>query len=350
MRIKSSPNKMEIEDAKRTGQLLLLWLEIWPHCHLNCGFCFNHGGWAAKSPDWLTINDYYRIIDEFVALRGKYLGIPGYGEPFHSSNLNLTLDILKHALQKGVKSYIFTTADLINEELARQLKELDVTLMVKFNSFNEEVQDSLVGSRGYTARRTRSLNLLLKLGFNKPQFDEECAITQLAFVTSIIPENREEIAKIWEYCHENNIFPDIDTILPKGRGKDYATSSTESIQKIFLALTGAEVKSPTYINGHCDRTMYGLYINYKGEIFPCLGCKGENGDKISIGHVEGGLVQAWNSPLEKKIRHRDYSGKCTSCEHFQKHECNSCFGRCCTQCSENYIEMSGCPFYKKGSL
>jgi len=350
MRIKSSPNKMEIEEAKKTGQLLLLWLEICPYCHLNCGFCFNHGGRVAKSPDWLTINDYYKIIDEFVFLGGKYLGIPGYGEPFHTNNLNLTLNILKYALQKGIKSYVFTTADLINVELALQLKELDITLMVKFNSFNEEAQDQLVGNIGYTSKRNKALDILIKFGFNKPQLDEEGVMTQLAFVTSIVPENSEEVAKIWEYCLKNNIFPDIDTLLPKGRGKDYTTSSAESIQKIFWTLTGTEVKSPTYINGHCDRTMYGLYINYKGEIFPCLGCKGENGNKISLGHVEGGLAQAWNSPLEKKIRHRDYSGKCTSCEHFQKHECNSCFGRCCTKCSEECIEMSGCPFYKIGSL
>lgn len=350
MRIKSSPTKLEIENARNNGQLMLLWLEIWPNCHLNCSFCFNHGGRAPQTPDWLTVDDYYKIIDEFIALGGKYLGIPGYGEPFHPRNLNLTLNILEHALQKGVKSYVFTTADLINEDLALQLKKLDVTLMIKFNSFDEEIQDGLVGSRGYTARRAKTLELLIKLGFNKPEIDEEGVTTRLAFVTSIVPENGEEIKRIWEYCHQNNIYPDIDTILPKGRGRDYTCSSAEKIEEIFKALTGHEVKSPTYIDGHCDRTMYGLYISYKGEIFPCLGCKGENGDKACIGHIKSGLTLAWNCTLEKKIRSRDYSGKCTTCEHYIDGKCNSCIGRCCTKCTEDCIEMDGCSFYKKASI
>ncbi|MCX6740772.1 MAG: 4Fe-4S cluster-binding domain-containing protein [Candidatus Parcubacteria bacterium] len=345
MRLFATPSKIEVSEAKKHGRLLVLWLEIWPSCHLNCQFCFNNGGRASKEESWLKVEDYYRMIDEFASLGGKYIGIPGYGEPFHPQNVELTISIIRYAKERQVKTYVFTTADLIGLDLAKQLDELKVTLMVKFNSFKASIQDTLVGVSGYAAKRAKALEILKQLDFTKNEKGDDGEVTtRLGFVTSIIPENENEIEEIWKYCLANNIYPDVDTILPSGRGECFQATSPEKIREICKSATGKDLKSPTYLDGHCDRTQYGLYVNYQGKIFPCLGCK-SNGKKISLGNVGAGLALAWNMVLMRKIRNRDYFGKCATCQHFQNNECNSCFGRCCTKCSEDEIKMEGCPFY-----
>ena len=40
--------------------------------------------------------------------------------------------------------------------------------MMKFHSFTDEIEDKLVGVRGYAAKRNKVLELLIEAGFNAP--------------------------------------------------------------------------------------------------------------------------------------------------------------------------------------
>jgi len=96
---------------KAGGGLLELWLEVGPACHLHCGFCFN-----------------------------------GNGEPFHSGNCETTMFIAREAARLGLRTNIFTSGDLLTEELANELHSFGVSLSLKWNSFRPAVQDRLGSS------------------------------------------------------------------------------------------------------------------------------------------------------------------------------------------------------------
>ncbi|MBL7045191.1 MAG: radical SAM protein [Parcubacteria group bacterium] len=340
-----APTENEICSVVTNGKLLTLWVEIPPHCHLNCGFCFNNGGNQVIGPNALTKLDYSNILQEFANMGGKTLAIPGNGEPLYKKNLRVTLHILDYAKELGIRTTLFTTGDLVDVKIASRLYETGVSLMVKFNSFHASVQDQLVGNSRYTERRKKALKIISDIGF----MQRLNGFTRIGFVTSILPENTVEIPQIWQYCLENNIAPDIDLILPLGRsdGNSEFLVAADTVNQISSSLTGNNMCSPTYLGEKgCQRPQYGLYMDYTGSIYPCLGCKDKShsGSYIPLG--EKSLSTAWNLPLMQKIRSREYSGTCAECANFKNGDCSSCFGRCCIGCTEETVTMEKCMFFR----
>jgi len=328
-----SQQEKEIE-----GKLLEFWLEIWPYCHLHCSFCFNSAG-EFSGNGLLPTEEYLKILSEFKQMGGRVVAIPGFGEPLHPKNSELTFKILDFANRLKLRTILFTAGDLINEEIIRRLNATNTSVMMKFNSFRDDVQDSLVGKKDYARKRNQAIKLLVEAGFTR---DEE---TRLAFVTSILKENEFEIPDIFRYCLKNNIYPDIDTLLSLGRGCDCDQVENEKTKNIFGELRKISKDefgyqweiSPTYVGGKCTRYRNHLYMDCFGNVSPCLGA-----NKRGIFLAKNSLSEAWNHPLQKKIRARDYSGKCTKCQSFQKQTCNSCLGRFAETITVEEIKTIGC--------
>jgi len=131
---------------KAGGGLLELWLEVGPACHLHCGFCFNGNGESRIAFGLLSPAEHLDILQQFRALGGVSLGIPGNGEPFHSGNCETTMFIAREAARLGLRTNIFTSGDLLTEELANELHSFGVSLSLKWNSFRPAVQDRLGSS------------------------------------------------------------------------------------------------------------------------------------------------------------------------------------------------------------
>lgn len=345
-RIEAILSHTEKEAGK--GQLLELWLEIWPYCHLCCSYCFNAAGKGQEFEGLLPVVDYLSLLESFKALGGRVIGIPGFGEPFHPRNLDLTLAIIKQARELDIRSYVFTTGDLINEHLAKELYDLDVSLMIKFNSSLENIQDKLVCTSGYTKKRERALEILKGLGFNDLKEDVNGhPTTKLGYVTSILPENYDELPELFRYCRQNNIYPDIDTLLHFGRSQD-SKDEEQSVRKMMTLLQEIDKEefgnswemSPAYIAGSCDRYAYHLYMDFHGNISPCLGANKKGVVLRNLSEPDA-LAKAWHSPLMEIVRNRAYQGKCQECKNFKLKTCNSCLGRYADieQCQ---VETFGC--------
>lgn len=335
------------EERRPNGQLKELWLEVGPACHLACSYCFSAAGGTILHNNGISLAQYLDVLAQFKDLGGKFVGMPGFGEPFHSQNIKTTLGILEKAARLGLRSHVFSAGDLITDDIARKLKDMSVSLGIKFNSFNPGLQDSLVNSPGYSERRDKALKILARLRFNCP---ETRGRTLLAFVTSVMRRNHKEIPSIYRFCRENNIFPDMDSmLLPFGRA-DLITAEDEQIAKRTFAILRKideeeygyrwESNSPCYAGAACDRCYYHLYIDYRGNISPCLGA---NKKEVYLGNVgRQSLEEMWASPLMKKIRQRDYAGKCAECAHFKNNTCNSCLGRFASELSVARIDTKGC--------
>jgi MoaA/NifB/PqqE/SkfB family radical SAM enzyme len=354
MRTKLCATVSDKEKHLCPNSLLELWIEVWPFCHLNYSYCFNAGGNTGFSPQLLLQEEYLDLLNQFKKLGGRAIGIPGNGEPLHARNYDLLINLSRWAQAAGIKTYVFTTGDLIDEVKADELFDVGLSLMIKCNSFKPEVQDLLVRVSGYTSRRQGCLELLQRKGFNRPEFDQDNnQTTRFALVTSILAENYAELPKMFRWCRQNNVLPDIDTILEACRGTEYSgchpTLSTDLVRSTFQVLQQIDRAefgndwdiTPTYVDGYCDRYRYHLYVDCWGNISPCLGA---NKRGIFLGNIRQGysLTEAWESPLMIRIRDRNYSGKCATCAHFKAQNCNSCLGRFTNITGTNCIDTTGC--------
>ena len=147
-----------------------LWIEIPGDCHLNCGYCLafenkndfkfiNHERIDVRD-NLLSINDYLSVLEDFrdkfplsteEKSRGikKLVAIPAAGEPFFSERMrNYAYAIIDFCEKNDMIITIFTTGDLINDDDIKSLKPLkNIRLIIKFNSFNELIQDKIVGRK-----------------------------------------------------------------------------------------------------------------------------------------------------------------------------------------------------------
>ena len=357
-------------DLNAGDGLKSLWIEIPEYCHLYCSYCFastnsnqNRNCTTRKSEEYLVWDDYKKLLTDFADAGGKFLGIPGRGEPFHDKNLDLVKKIINLAEDLKLKTTIFTTGETIfftpkyssedgekkilrtdieaKYDIMNFLKTKDVVLLIKWNSDDHAVQDRLVNTDNYAELRERALNLLLDNGFNQAN------TPKLGIVTSILKDNKTEIVDLYRKNHkQKGLIFDCDTILPRGRGNKYLTDNKANLTHEELKNIFAELKKEgailtcqggTYVGVACDRILHHLYVSITGDVYPCIGCF-ETGSKkdFKLGNIKTGgkhenILKFWNDPIRTKLRtdiDEVFDGVCKKCRNFKDKTCYSCLGRC----------------------
>lgn len=331
---------------KKTGRLQSLWMEIPWHCNLACTYCYARGGERHDNIVPLTRDEYASILDQAVEMGVDSIGIPGTGEPFFGKNFDLTMWLLHECDRRGIYVTLFTTGEFITPELAAELFELPVELMLKGNTLDPEYQDRFVSSperqiHGYGAARNRAIEVMMAAGFNDAtEAAKHGRQSRMALVTSIMTDEEEgglsnidEMEEIYRFCRDRNIIADIDTILKRGRALECGLTAGDSrIMEVLQSLRRIAIEeygdknaalSSTYVETVCDRYHHHLYIDVSGQIRPCIGSM-----DVDLGNIRTTtLAEAWESEERHIIRSRRYAGKCASCANFQEKKCHSCLGR-----------------------
>jgi len=176
------------------GDLREIWIEIPGDCHLNCSYCFAYENKqdfefnkvcqeiirTDKRKDLLSLDEILRNIREFdedflltekERAEGvkKRLAIPAAGEPFVNDRMrNYVYGVLDECKRRDIVATIFTTGDKITETDMDRLNQYgdNLRLFIKYNSKIPELQDKLVGRKGYTEKRNQVLQRLVERGFN----------------------------------------------------------------------------------------------------------------------------------------------------------------------------------------
>ena len=305
-----------------------IWIELSKSCNHKCNYCFQSTEKGIdNNPNNLTEEQYLNILHQAIQMSINEVGIPGAGEPFHPQNIKLLFKILELNVNHNIHTTIFTHLDFFNEELIQKLNTYGdkITILAKFNSLKHELQDWFDGVKGYGKKRDEVLQLLYKYNFNDNK--------RLGFVTSVMTKNYDEMPDILRYCRKNNVIPDIDVLLPCGRGKDNPLNpSDDEIRNMYKKLSKIDKKEfgkkwePTcsYLGEYsCNRYNHHLYIDKEGNVRPCLGAYG-----VKLGNINTKpLKEMWNSREMRVIQQRMYDGKCTECKKFETKKCNSCLGR-----------------------
>lgn len=344
--------------TKAGGELRSMWIETPGWCDLYCQYCFAATRKIDRDPNNLTLSEYRQLINSFADMGGRDLGIPGTGEPFHRdeqmgvSNCQLTLDILDCCKAAGVCLTVFTTGHWIDAALAERLSEYDVVLLLKYNSMDEKIQNTLVGINGknpqfnYALERDHALLVLMANGFNKPAFGKK---SRLGIVTSVMNANKHELPMLLRFARTHNLIFDCDTILERGRGKSFdeagGSPGDDEMREIFCTLQHIDAEeygnhwhiSRSYVGTCCDRFRHHLYVSKTGDVHPCVGAT-----TVHLGNIRTASLQdCWDTPAMMVIRNHKYVGKCAECLNFEEERCYSCLGRCTTMLTNSQIEADG---------
>ncbi|MBT4824306.1 radical SAM protein [Candidatus Woesearchaeota archaeon] len=326
-----------------------LWIEIGGSCHLKCTYCFAESGGIDNDERNIPIKDILAYLGEFKELGGSRIAVVGAGEPFHARNIADLFEVIDHNTDNNIATTIFTTGDLLTDTIIDMLDaHQNLTLLVKYNTSDPEIQDKLVQNQGYTNRRQQALERLMERGYNDGK--------RLGIVTPVMEGNYDEISDILRFARNNNLIFDADTIIPRGRGGTCGLNPED--QKIKQVLTDLqridkeefgnqwEITSSYVGSPPCTRFNQHLYIDKLGLVHPCV----SSADVLLGDAREQSLGEIWNSRLALIIRDHIYVGKCTTCKNFNEEselnkgmkKCYSCLGRSTTDLTTESLERDGC--------
>lgn len=304
-----------VEEAENENKLLNLDLDMSNICNLKCIYCdkTSVGERHCKKENELLLEEYYDIIKQAKKLGCKNLQFIGAGEPMLDPNF---WKIIEFASKLGILSVIYTNGTMINKESAERLFRLKTSIVLKYNSFDNKIQDKLVGVKGYDKRVKKALKILMDLGFNKG-FPLRLAIDCIA--TKI---NKKDVIPLFKFCRENNISPQFSGLIPHGEALERGlVLNKKEYTKIYNeAKTYDNEKGLKYpyqlpfLGGfQCRQIKYGLYIDVLGDVWEC------NAGELHLGNIrESKLKRLWLSKKAKNFRRNWNCGNCHIREKYWK--------------------------------
>lgn len=171
-------------------------LEITNACNLRCSHCYLSSG--EKKPNELSLHEIKDVIDYLPPMSGNQICITG-GEPLKHKDI---FEILEYAaVVRGLTVDLYTNATLINDKIARKLKELShharygINLQISLEG-HDPVQNDIVRGKGTFNKVMNNIKTLAKHGLNKQ-------ITLFICLTKNNIHNVQEMIKMAEKLDVN---------------------------------------------------------------------------------------------------------------------------------------------------
>lgn len=292
-------SKEELQDS--FGKLLTLDIDFGNYCSLNCPHCFRRNNKVdlGKSKS-MSYDDIVEIIKQAKRLGLKSVKFLGAGEPFEDKRF---LEFLRFLKELEVIPLIFTKGHVIGDdglvkkyysgygistsrELVEELKKVNASILLGFNSFDTETQDKMVGGvKGYTLKRNRALELLVEAGFNKHNPTHLCLAAN-----PITNDNYNEIFEIYKWGRIRNIYVIICPTMVSGRCAKREvwkkiTPSSEKLIELYTKIYRFNIKKEIqtleqieeegiapFAGGHpCNQVACGMYVTLTGTVLRCPG-------------------------------------------------------------------------------
>lgn len=312
-------NEDDISKANNKGKMLTLDLDIGKACDLHCSFCFANTH-SKDSADYVkrTTNRIKNLLTEASKLGIKSIKIVGAGEPLLFPGI---IDILRHCKRLKIKPLIFTGGHVFGDdrrtknifkkegiksglELAKKLKELDCSFIVKFMTFKPSLHNKIVGVKfNYVKLRDNGLLSLIKIGLNsyKP--------TRLGVDCLLLKENYKESVDLFGFFNKYNIYCVLNTSMDCGK-TEFRLANPQVISKdkalheairLYSYCIKHKIPFDKRISSYfcspvCSQLNHGLFIGDNDEVRACPG-----GPTIAK-YQKGNLKEIWkNNPFRKKF-------------------------------------------------
>ncbi|MBI5065313.1 hypothetical protein HZA97_03675 [Candidatus Woesearchaeota archaeon] len=106
---------------------------------------------SIKVGEMITIEQIKEVINHFRDNYGtRWITINGRGDPFHPKLRGRTLEKIKHAASKGIRSYVFTAGNELDDEVCYILAENEVNVMISLYG-NDFIDESFFEGKKYTS-------------------------------------------------------------------------------------------------------------------------------------------------------------------------------------------------------
>lgn len=288
------------------GKLLTLDIDFDNKCTLNCPHCFRRNNSADHGKHKIIQSEeMQKIIIDAKKLGLKTVKFLGAGEPLESHNI---IDFLKFLKNQEIIPLLFTKGHIIGDdakvqenfskygvktgmELAHLLYDLNVSILLGFNAFDDEVQDKMVGGiNGFTKKRNLALENLVRAGFSKGNPTRLCLAAN-----PVTNDNYQEVFEIYKWGRERNMYVIVCPTMISGRCGDKGAwekinPSADKLVKLYTDIYKFNIKKgiqtylqiknegiASYAGGHpCNQVSCGMYITLQGIVIRCPGSDEES--------------------------------------------------------------------------
>ncbi len=319
----------EIEEAIRDGRLLSMEIEFSRRCNFHCPYCYVPQNPALENE--LSREEIRDVILQVKNLGAKKIIILG-GEPTIYPHI---LEMITFIRGQDLEVEMFTNGSHVTSDLAKQLFDHNVRVVLKMNTFDEKLQDTLSGTKGAHKLIRGALHNLKQAGYPSEE-------ALLAVSTVICQQNIHEIVGMWQWLRDQNIIPYFEIITPQENAtqNEWLSVGSEKLYDIFSEIAEIDCKrygqawepQPPLVGNKCLRHQFSCLVTSRGDVMPCVGVT------IPVGNIREQKLHDIIRDSEIIQDLRDYRhtimGPCHTCE--KADHCYGCRGAA-YQLTGNYL-------------
>jgi len=285
-------------------------------CSMACPHCFRRDSRVDKIQDnALTSEEIIDYIKQAKELGLECIKILGRGEPFENEEF---LGFLRTMTDLDIGVAVFTKGHVLgcdslaekynskyginsSKELIEEIKNLKVSILLGFNTFDDGKQKAMLGIDKYKENnilkdsitfRNNALVSLVKAGFNEYKEGEATRLCLMA--APFNPETVDELFDIYSWAHFRNIYVVSCPTMISGKGIDIRAKEEmnygydayiKKIQKMYVKIyTWAINKNlisfdtfkrdgvSLYVGAYpCIQVAAGFYLQLSGQVVQCPG-------------------------------------------------------------------------------
>lgn len=309
----------KIERTVQSGGLLSMEIEFSLLCNYRCPYCY-------AAIRHLPENELSRDEIRDIILQARELGAEKIiilgGEPTLYPH---TLEMIRFCRGLDLDVEMFTNGSIMTVDLARQLYDQNVRVVLKMNSFQPKVQDMLTGHEGSHLAIRCALENLQRVGYASGQ-------AFLAVSTVICQQNVDELIEMWQWLRDQNIVPYFEVITPQGNAtaNEWLAVDPLKLHDIFSRIAEIDRErygqvwdpQPPLVGNQCLRHRFSCLVNSQGDVMPCVGVT------IPVGNIRQQKLRniLADSEVVEDLReyHRTIKEPCRSCDKAQ--HCYGCRG------------------------
>ncbi|HUI45019.1 MAG TPA: radical SAM protein [Nitrospirota bacterium] len=309
----------EIAEAVQSGKLLSMEIEFNSICNFRCVYCYAAENGQRRNE--LTVEQFQDVITQAKELGARKIIVLG-GEPMLYPPI---LDMLRFIRGLNMDVELFTNGSGITTEMAQTLYDMRVRVVLKMNTFDEKLQDTLSGRKGAYDQIHRAFDNLKRAGY--PSADRFMGVS-----TVICRQNIDELPRLWEWLRDQNIAPYFEMITPQGGARDNSALdiNTKEAEEFFHRIAELDrtkyghhwVPRPPLVGGICLRHQFSCAVSSDGFVQPCVGVT------IPIGNVRekklADILRDSEVVSDLKSYRSMIKGPCGDCDHVS--ECYGCRG------------------------
>ena len=316
----------EIRDAVRDGRLLSMEIEFNQSCNFKCIYCYALD--SAKRPDELTQDEFVDVIQQARDLGARKIIILG-GEPMLYPHI---MEMIRFIKTLDMEIELFTNGANITLPVAQELFNNGVRAVLKMNTFDESLQDTLSGHKGSYIQIQEALKNLKLAGY--PSQENPLGVSSI-----ICQQNIHELPRLWQWLRDQNILPYFEIMTPQGGAREHNMLEVDSqtLEKFFREISAIDRTrydihwdpKPPLVGGECLRHQYSCAVNSEGNVQSCVGIT------IPLGNVRQQslkeIIRDSEVVQDLKNYRNTIKGPCGECESLE-----TCYG-----CRGTAYQMTG---------